>query len=369
LRHGKYNGYKNAASYKLDKNGNEIDAEINWLTAKNADTISSSFYRPNLHIARAFEKMNGLKFGFDGEQERRELENNLSSLLLPSSIGHDQYGFFIQTADSAKTTLKLTAGQRKDYLPSQTELGEVFSTNFITAEGQFKQLKNQQLTWRFALRDLKVTDTLLTNEQDKNSLLGRINYNGTFSNGAVRFGTDYEIGSGREPRREFTYLTVNPGEGVYTWNDYNANGLQEVNEFEVAAFQDEAEYVRVFTTTNQYINADITRLNQFLQVQPQLIWRNATGFKKWLGKLSLNSKLAIDRKVFEDAETSIFNPFTFDLDNTSLVSSSVRFNNNLVYNKLSNKFRLTYRNIRTENKNQLLSGFEQRRRIEDEFRL
>nr|MBX2844995.1 hypothetical protein [Saprospiraceae bacterium] len=364
LRHGNYTGLKNALDYRLDKNGFLVDARFNWVTGQESDSIRSSFLRPRYDVSKALSSWNGFRLGFKGEHERKEIENELQGLLTPTSIGFDQYGFYVETADSSKTALKLSFQRRKDFAPELNALGEVFDTNIINAEGSFKQLKNQQLTWRISYRDLEVVNSGLTNEQDKRSLLSRVNYSGSFLDGVFRLGTDYEIGSGREPRREFTYIAVNPGEGVYVWNDYNGNNLQEINEFEVALFQDEAEYVRVFTTTNEYINADVTRLNQFIQIQPQLIWRNEQGLKKWLAKLSLNSKVAIDRKLFEDAEASIFNPFVFDLDNESLVSSAVRVNSNLVYNKLSDKFRLTYRWILNENKNQLLSGFEQRGRLE-----
>ena len=49
----------------------------------------------------------------------------------------------------------------------------------------------------------------------------------------------YETASGTIAQQEFTYLEVNPGQGVYMWNDYNNNGIQELQEFEIAAFPDQ----------------------------------------------------------------------------------------------------------------------------------
>ena len=81
----------------------------------------------------------------------------------------------------------------------------------------------------------------------ENTVIGRVEYNLKLLKGALSFSTFYEIGSGLEQRRDFIYLKVNDGQGIYTWIDYNQDGVQDLNEFEIAQFVDQASYIRVFT--------------------------------------------------------------------------------------------------------------------------
>ena len=44
--------------------------------------------------------------------------------------------------------------------------------------------------------------------------------------------------------------------------DYNQDGIQDLNEFEVAQFIDQASYIRVFTPSAEYVNTYSNEFNQ-----------------------------------------------------------------------------------------------------------
>ncbi len=87
-------------------------------------------------------------------------------------------------------------------------------------------------------------------------------YNDRYWDQLVQVNTAYETTSGTIAQQEFTYLEVDPGQGVYTWNDYNGNGIQELQEFEVAPFPDKATFVRVFLPNQVFVR---THQNKFSQ--------------------------------------------------------------------------------------------------------
>ena len=69
-------------------------------------------------------------------------------------------------------------------------------------------------------------------------------------------------------------MEVEPGQGNFVWFDYNENGIQELEEFEVAQFQDQAIFVRILLPNQVYIRTHQNKLSQSITLNP-IQWANS----------------------------------------------------------------------------------------------
>ncbi|MBA3706886.1 MAG: hypothetical protein H0W84_13595, partial [Bacteroidetes bacterium] len=235
------------------------------------------------------------------------------------------------------------------------------------------QNPNNQFKVNAAYRRLQILDSSLSQKPD-NSLVSRFEYNFRLWKGFLYSNTFYEIGSGLESKKEFSYIKVAAGQGVYTYvDDYNKNGVQDLNEFEIAAFPDQAMYIKVYTPTNDYIKTFSNQFSQSLMIKPSALWANEKGVKKFISRFANQLAYRVDKKTIEDDLLKAYNPFvseksdsTFD---STLVTLNSSFRNTLSVNQLSPTvgLDLTYQDVR--NKVLLVNGFDSRQNIFKEARL
>jgi hypothetical protein len=199
-------------------------------------------------------------------------------------------------------------------------------------------------------RVLDFVDSMKAQEPSLNS---RILYNDRFFGQLIQGTSSYETNSGTVPQQEFTYLEVPTGQGMYTWNDYNTNGIQELQEFEVAPFIDQAKYIRVYLPNQVYIKTHQTKFSQSIILNPNQ-WQNETGLKKFSSFFYNQTSFIIDRKTKNEGGNFELNPFNSSQENVLGLNSS--FRNSLFYNRGKQKHSVTYTYLKNETKNLLSIG-------------
>lgn len=193
----------------------------------------------------------------------------------------------------------------------------------------------------------------LLDNANETSLNSEINYSQSLYKGFVQWQTIYSTRSGNLPQQEYTYIKTEPGNGYFTWNDYNGNGIQELNEFEVAQFKDEAAYLRIALPTLNYLKTHQASFNQSLTINPAQ-WQQNTGIKKLISKLHNQSFLMIENKQLNTGNDFNFNPF--DVSNPDIVGLTYNFKNSFYINKGKNKYTTAYHF--TKGKQQSVYSFE-----------
>jgi hypothetical protein len=194
------------------------------------------------------------------------------------------------------------------------------------------------------------------------SMLGRLEYFTDLWKGAIAGNALYELGGGQEPRRDFTYIEVPVGQGEYTWIDFNSDGIQQLNEFEVAKFRDQAKFLRIFTPTNEFIRSNNLQFNYNLVFNPSLALEGNEGsaMRAFLKRLFLQSALQVSQRQLASGER-ILNPFKGMIQDTSLITFDQVQSHSASFNKFSQVWGMDLNFLQSSNRAFLSYGYETRR--------
>ena len=325
--------------------------------------LKNDFIRHRAQISKQFKK---IQIGFIDDHEF----NSFKSIQLDArSYQFYDYQFFIATADSSKSKFKISYRERYDWKPQGNSLKAAAKATTTAAEFRHRDKKNNELSFLSGVRSLKILDTTLINEQAENTLIGRVEYNAKFFKNVVNFSSFYEVGSGLEQRRDFVYLKVNDGQGIYTWIDYDNDGVEDLNEFEIAQFIDQASYVRVFIPSSTYSRTYSNELNGSLFIRPEKVLQKKEGVLKKLGLFSDQMRIRIMKKVNSLDYNELFNPFNTQIRDSNLISTNSSIRNTLFFNRNSSIFGMEYNFQVINSKTLLASGFDSRKNESHELTL
>ena len=150
---------------------------------------------------------------------------------------------------------------------------------------------------------------------------------------------------------------------LFFFSPSNKNRLykrfNDLNEFEVAAFQDQANFIKIFTPTNDYVRTYTNDFNQGLFLNPETQWGTGTGVKKFLSRFSNRTNYRVARKVSD--KTDYYNPFIGSVDDSSLVTLNLGFLNTIYFNRTNTNWSADFTYQDNQDKSLLTNGKESRR--------
>lgn len=329
-------------------------ATKNWMIWSNSSVMKSDSELANSSFARSqnrssykFEKnWIGATINLEDNAEKLKTTNTFSAL----SQRFIEYGAFVGRGDSTKVYVELGFLQRQNDSLQFNKIEHVNHSNSYYLKSQLIKSEKRNLSVYLNYRTLKYEDTA---KKDEPSLNSRVLYSDQFFDQLLQTTTAYETSSGTIAQQEFTYLQVEPGQGVYMWNDYNANGIQELQEFEVAPYADLAIYVRVFLPNQVFIRTHQNKFSQSLNLNFNQ-WQNETGLKQFASHFYNQTSFLIDRKILRNADNFNLNPFSNKEE--ELVGLTRSFRNSFFYNRGKQKHSTTYSYLLNESQNLLSVG-------------
>lgn len=336
-------------SLTSDIGAKKVKATINASLLNTDDTnFRSDFFR--IYSAGVYDLKNkwiGAKYYAEDNQRITKVNDSLT----PDSQRFNAYEGFLGVGDSTKVYVEAGYRYRTNDSLRFNRVQRVNTSQTYFLKSQFIKNKKTNLGIFINYRTLNFEQS---DQENENSLNSRLLYDQRLAKDIVQFNTIFETNSGTQPQQEFTFVAIDEGQGTHTWNDYNSDGIQQLEEFEIAQFQDEADFIRVLLPNQIFIRTHQNRLSSQLTLNPQQ-WNGQKGAKKFLSRFYNLTNYSIDRRVLRDGQSFSINPFEEDENELSLALS---FRNALSFNRGKQHYSTTYSYLINQSTNLLSTGLQ-----------
>ena len=345
-----FNGNKHNVFANLNLNKLNVFTNSSVLNNKASNT-TSTFLRTFNRVTYSFNKQwIGTKLAAENNEQRSTTTDSLT----PLSQKFKSYQVFYGVGDSTKVFAEVGYKHRINDSLRFNKVVKVNSSNTYYIKSKIIQNTETDLGVYINYRNLKSVEANIEDEQSLNS---RLNYNQQLFKQIVQWNTIFETNAGSLPQQDFTYVRVEPGQGAYTWIDYNNNGIQELNEFEVAQFQDQGEYIRVLLPNQVFVKTHQNRLSQTLTFNPQQWSASDSKSKQFWSHFYNQASYLIDRKIKREGNSFDLNPFASSDENQLALNKSVR--NVLFFNRGKQHYTTSYTFLTNTSRTLLSIGFQE----------
>ena len=360
-----YKGLKHSVQSLYNTKTNSISYNASYLTS-NYNSLLSNFYRHKTAFSQSVWK---LKLNYLDEFEQNQFKKNTSDTLLPRSYQFWEWEGNITNKDTSGNLFKLFYRERRDKQAYGSILKDSTLAQNIGFSANVNSIRNHPFSIVFTYRELQLKNANPLYLKPDNTLLSRVEYSPRLIKGFITSTIFYETGYGLENKKEYYYLLVAAGQGTHAWKDYNGNGTQEVDEFEIAQFSDQALYIKVYTPTSQYVKVLRDQFSMSLNLRPVVFLKDSSRKAlKFISRFATQSVYRIDKKSNDNGNLFSFNPSEINLNDPLLTAINYSLRQSVFFNQSAAVFGTDYTYQNTLSKQLLTNGTEIRGNTTHEWR-
>lgn len=355
-----FNGIRNSISHQQETRGWTFNNVVS-LTQSSSSTDKGHFFRPSFDVSRRLEKLGNYVVGANYSLEQNIARYRFADSVTPYSFAFDVMKFYLRSNERKPDKWSISYYTRSDQYPSGAKMVRTDRSQNISLSTELLSNQAHQVRLNTTYRVLKTYDKITGSGKPDKSLLGRLEYAVNEWKGMLTGNLLYELGAGQEQKRDYAFLEVPAGQGEYAWFDYNNDGIQQLNEFEIAQFPDQKKFIRIYTPTNEFVKASYNSFNYSFLFSPRnaIDMKTANRWQRFAARLSLQSSMQLNRKQLFDGVTQ-FNPFSKHLNDTTLISLTSTWVNSFAYRSTSTVWGFDISNTRNRGKILLTYGLEGR---------
>lgn len=302
-----YKGLKNDLDFGLKKGKFSTTGKFSHLDT-GGSVEDTKFIRG--HILNEWQGQKG-NWGIGGSLEHNERRYKETQRYDVSSFSWKEVFLQKKIGDSARTKLLAKMYFRDNDSIRDNKLEDMNHILGLMNESQIIKTEKTQLSALIHYRKFFYQNQDLSNNGNQDFVVGNLLYSQQLFRNGMRLQAFYELGNGQEAQREFQYIKVTDGQGIYKWTDYNGDGIQQLDEFEIAEYADLAQYIRIYTNTVRYLPSNKNKFQLALFVNPAAVFNSENQFlKRWNFNLSLLSQ----NSFMKGNRVLVLNPFEKEAD-------------------------------------------------------